>query len=75
MHQNSGPTKGDQFKLDRLLDFSRDTLEDHRVLGALSLEELFTWVDTSFVVHPNMRSHTGSTMSHLAVKFSVPPGI
>ncbi len=59
----SGPTIADQFKLDRLLDFLRDTLDDRRVIGALSLEELLTWVDASFAVHPDSRSRTGGTVS------------
>ena len=27
------------------------------------MKELFTWVDASFAVHPNMQSHTGGAMS------------
>ena len=36
--------------------------EDKQIIGCLNLKEFFTWVDVSFDVHPNMRSHTGGGM-------------
>ncbi len=56
-------TYEDREKLVRLLDFLRETVKDKRILGAISLDTLFTWVDVLYAVHPNMRSHTGGTMS------------
>ena len=59
----ANPTKDDQMKLYRVLDFLSDTIADRKIIGANSLEEVYTWVDASYAVHPNMRSHTGGTMS------------
>lgn len=39
------------------------TADDVRIVGADDLGKLFTWVDASYAVHPNMRSHTGGGMS------------
>ena len=44
----SSPTVNNQEKLDRLLDFIRGTANDRQTIGADSLEEMITWVDTSF---------------------------
>ena len=33
------------------------------ILGADDLKKLRTWVDASYAVHPDMRSHTGGIMS------------
>ena len=32
-------------------------------MSATTLKTLYTWVDASYDVHPDMRSHTGGTMS------------
>jgi hypothetical protein len=50
-------------KLVRCMTYLEQTKDDKRVIGCFNLNELFTWVDASFAVHPNMRSHTGGTMS------------
>ena len=39
------------------------TLKKKRIIGATSLKDLFTWIDASYTVHPNMRGHTGGAMS------------
>ena len=59
----SCPLISDQEKLQRLLDFVRATEDDRRIVGAQSLEEMFTWIDASYTVHPNMKSHTGVAIS------------
>ena len=59
----SKPTESDQQKLDRVLDFLQGTISDPRIFGATSLEDMYTWVDASFAVHNNKRSHTGGTIS------------
>ena len=50
-------------KLRRVLKLVQQTKEDKRAIGAQNLEELNTWIHTSYTVHPNMRSHTSGTMS------------
>ena len=47
----------------RVLDFLRDTINDVRTIGANDLKKLYMWVDASYAVHPNMRSHMGGAMS------------
>ena len=54
----------DWFKLMRVLSFLKHTIKDKRIIGATSLKDLYTWVDASYAVHPNMRGHTGGTMSY-----------
>ncbi len=61
--QVSCPSISDSDKLQRLLDFLHATKDDRRVVGALSLDDMFTWIDASFAVHPNMKSHTGGAIS------------
>jgi hypothetical protein len=57
------PNKDDWKKLKRCITYLDQTKNDPRIIGCSNLEELFTWVDASFAVHPNMRSHTGGVMS------------
>jgi hypothetical protein len=59
----SKSTGQDWRKLKRLLQYLHETFEMTRVLGAVSLDKLMTWVDASFAVHDDMRSHTGGLMS------------
>ena len=59
----SCPTEEDWKKLERALAFLNKTKGDVRVIGCDSLKNLYTWIDASFAVHNNMRSHTGGTMS------------
>ena len=59
----SSPTKEDDNKLTRVLGFLEKTIDDERVLGAVDLDTLCTWVDASYGVHLDMKSHTGGTMS------------
>ena len=50
----SCPTIEDENKLFRVHDFLSNTVDDPRVLGANSLENLYMWVDASYATHPNM---------------------
>lgn len=33
------------------------------MIGCDNLQDLYTWVNAAYAVHPNMRSHTGGLMS------------
>ena len=46
------------------MKFLQGTLDNDRVMGVEILGVLHIWVDTSYAVHPNMKSHTGGVMSH-----------
>ena len=59
----SAPTEQDEKKLKRLLEYLRGTKEMPLRLGADSLNQSMMWVDASFDVHPDMRSHTGGVIS------------
>ena len=50
-------------KLKRVLQYLRGTLDDVMRLGADSLFEMKTWVDASYAVNPDMKSHTGGCTS------------
>jgi hypothetical protein len=53
----------DYKKLTRMLQFIRSTKDDYLTLSAHSLHNVRWWVDASYAVHPDMRSHTGGAMS------------
>lgn len=57
------PTKQDERKLRRLLEYLRGTKNMSLRLGADSLNKFMTWVDASFAIHSDMRSHTGGVIS------------
>ena len=59
----SSPTEGDWDKLRRVLTYLKMTLGMPSILGANGLEVLQTWVDASYAVHRDMKSHTGGVMS------------
>jgi hypothetical protein len=59
----SKSTTEGQGKLQRVLEYMKGTTQYNYVLGADSMNELRSWVDTSYAVHPDMRSHTGGVMS------------
>ena len=50
-------------KLERVLIWILNTIDDKRVIGARSLKELFTWIDAAYAVHANMRGQTGGDIS------------
>jgi hypothetical protein len=60
----SGPTEEDQKKLDRLLRYLNGTQELGVCLQAdTELVTIRAFIDASFAVHPEMRSHTGSIIT------------
>jgi hypothetical protein len=59
----SKPTEQDWIKLKRVLEFLNGTIDDGLTLGADSVEELMSFVDAAFAVHPDMKSHTGGGAS------------
>jgi hypothetical protein len=56
-------TQQDLRKLRRLLEYISGTLDDVYTVGADDLGRLRTWVDASYAVHPDCRSHTGGAIS------------
>jgi hypothetical protein len=46
-----------------MLQFIRGTKDDYLTLSANSLHNVRWWVDASYAVHPDMKSHTGGAMS------------
>ena len=57
------PDEDDWKKLERVLIWIQNTIDERRYIGADDLKRLYTWVDAAYAVHPNMRSHTGGAMS------------
>jgi hypothetical protein len=55
--------ENDYKKLIRMLQFLRATRGDFMTLSADSLLNMRRWVNASYAVHPDMRSHTGGAMS------------
>ena len=55
--------EGDWKKLRRLLKYIEQTIDDIRVIGASSLEDLFLFIDASYAVHNDMKGQTGGCMS------------
>jgi hypothetical protein len=50
-------------KLKRLLQYLHGTIDLTLTLIAENLNVIKWWVDASYAVHDNMRSHTGAVMS------------
>ena len=46
-------------KLRRGLIFIKNTINDKKIIGAKTLSELYTWIDSAYAVHPNIKGHTG----------------
>ena len=60
----SKSTEKDWLKLWRILGFLKSTINDVRIIGARSLQEIYAWIDMAYGVHNiDMRSHTGGIMS------------
>ncbi|KAI2509413.1 Reverse transcriptase (RNA-dependent DNA polymerase) [Fragilaria crotonensis] len=59
----SKSTVQDQLKLKRVLEYISGSMDIEYTIGADDLNRLRTWVDASYAVHPDMRSHTGGTLS------------
>ena len=56
-------TTEDQAKLLRILEYIKGSMDMEYIIGADDMGNLRTWVDASYAVHPDMRSHTGGVMS------------
>jgi hypothetical protein len=56
-------TKSDWSKLKRVLEYLNGSLEEFLTLGADDLCKMLTWVDASYAVHVDMKSHTGGAIS------------
>ena len=56
-------TKQDWGKLRRVLQYLKGTINDSLRIGADNLNTLQTWVDASYAVHQDMKSHTGGAVS------------
>ena len=57
------PNESDWKKLVRMMRYLHSTKTWHKTLRADSLNIIKHYVDASFAVHPDFRSHTGSTMT------------
>ena len=57
------PDKDDYKKLTRLIRYLRQTLYMCLVLWKNCTNSIQWWIDPSYAVHPDMRGHTGATMS------------
>ena len=57
------PDEDDYKKLTRLIRYLRHTLSICLVLGKDDTGVVRWWIDVSYAVHPDMRGHTGATMS------------
>jgi hypothetical protein len=57
------PTKDDYNKLSRTIKYLRSTVYLVLRLSADNLNVIKWWVDVSYAVHPDMKSHTGGCMS------------
>jgi hypothetical protein len=56
-------TEQDWIKLKRVLEYLRGTLDESLTLGADDIGMMKTWVDASYAVHKDMKSHTGGVVS------------
>ena len=57
------PDEDDYKKLARVMRYLRGTPEQVLTLEASNMNVVKWWMDASFAVHPDMRSHTGAVMS------------
>ena len=46
-----------------MMCFIKQTVEDVRIIGADSLADMLTMVDSAHAVHENMRGHTGGLIT------------
>lgn len=59
----SKSTVEDEVKLKRVLEYIKGSMDKEYTLGADDLGRMRSWVDASYAVHPDMRSHTGGVTS------------
>jgi len=58
-----GPTNQDWLRLERLMKYLNGTRTFHLTLGIDDVKVIKWYVDASYGVHPDLRSHTGSIMT------------
>ena len=58
-----GPDSDDYKKLTRVMKYLRGTSDMPLTLEASDMHVMKWWVDASFAVHPDMKSHTGGVLS------------
>lgn len=56
-------TTQDRDKLKRVLEYINGSLGLRLTIGADSMERMQTWIDASYAVHNDMKSHTGGVIS------------
>ena len=54
----------DYGKLRRLVNYTHTTLDEESVIGIEDIGIMHTYVDASYAVQPNMRSHSGGEISY-----------
>ena len=59
----SKSTVEDESKLKRLLEYVYGSLDLEYTIGADNMGQFRSWVDASYAVHPDMKSHTGGVIS------------
>ncbi|KAI2501020.1 Reverse transcriptase (RNA-dependent DNA polymerase) [Fragilaria crotonensis] len=59
----SKSTQQDRSKLKRVLEYINGSMDMEYTVGADDMGRMRTWVDASFAVHPDMKSHTGGVIS------------
>ena len=61
--QVQSPDQDDWKKLGQVLIYLRDTRDLYLTLAASQMHVIQWWINASFAVHPDMKSHTGAVMS------------
>ena len=56
-------TEQDNQKLRRLLEYIHGSMDLEYTIGADDMGKIRSWVDASYAVHPDFKSHTGGVMS------------
>ena len=56
-------TEQDWNKLRRVLEYLHGTIDECLILGCDDITKMKTWVDSSYAVHNDLKSHTGGTIS------------
>ena len=55
-------TVEDKLKLKRVLQLLKHTINNKRVMGADNIIQLYTCIYATYVLHPDIKSHTGGSM-------------
>lgn len=56
-------TEEDWSKLKRVLTYINGLLDEYRFIGADNISKMKTWINASYAVHQDMKSHTGGVIS------------